>query len=49
MTQNNNRVPTWTGKWEGIFQLGYFEQTGKVSEKHTKTGKVREFQTNFVY
>ena len=31
------------GKWEGIFQLGNFEQTKKVRENHTKTGKVREF------
>ena len=26
-------------KWEGIIQSGNFEQTGKVSENHTKYGK----------
>ena len=26
-------------KWEGIFQSGNFEQTGKVWEKHTKYWK----------
>ena len=34
-------------KWEGIFQLGNFEQTGKVRENHTKYWKnIREFQKN---
>ena len=27
------------GKWEGIFQLGNFEQNGKVRENHTKYWK----------
>ena len=27
------------GKWEGIFQSGNFEQTGKVRENHTKYWK----------
>ena len=26
-------------KWEGIFQSGNFEQTGKVRENHTKYWK----------
>ena len=37
-----HRVPTRTGKpgkWEGIFQSGNFEQTGKVRENHTKYWK----------
>ena len=34
-------------KWEGIFQSGNFEQTGKVRENHTKYWKnIREFQKN---
>ena len=40
-------------KWEGIFQSGNFEQTGKVREKSGKitqnTGKLREFQTNIIF
>ena len=38
------RVSTWTGKpgkWEGIFQSGNFEQTGKVGDNHTKYWKSR--------
>ena len=27
-------------KWEGIFQSGNFEQTGKVRENHTKYWKI---------
>ena len=28
-------------KWEGIFQSGNFEQTGKVRENHTKYWKTQ--------
>ena len=36
-------------KWEGIFQSGNIEQTGKVRENHTKNWKnIREFQKNVV-
>ena len=39
-------------KWEGIFQSGNFEQTGKVREKSGKTtpntGKLREFQKKII-
>ena len=39
-------------KWEGIFQSGNFEQTGKVREKSGKitqnTGKLREFEINII-
>ena len=31
--------PLGLGKWEGIFQSGNFEQTGKVRENHTKYWK----------
>ena len=36
-------------KWEGDFQSGNFEQTGKVREMTQNTEKVREFQTNVIY
>ena len=32
-------LPLGLGKWEGIFQSGNFEQTGKVRENHTKYWK----------
>ena len=39
-------------KWEGIFQSGNFEQTGKVREKSGKitqnTGKLWEFEINII-
>ena len=37
------------GKWKDIFQLGSFEQTGKVGKSHKYTVKVREFRTNDNY
>ena len=47
------RVPTPTGKIGRQFPFteksGNFEQTGKVLENHTKTGKVGEFQINVIY
>ena len=33
-------------KWEGIFQSGNFEQTGKVTQN---TGKLWEFPTNVIH
>ena len=33
--------PLGLEKWEGIFQSGNFEQTGKVGENHTKYWKTR--------
>ena len=36
-------------KWEGDFQSGNFEQTGKVSVMTQNTEKVKEFQTNVIY
>ena len=47
-----DRVPTRTGKWEGIFQSGKsqgilnrWEKSGKITQN---TGKLREFQTNVI-
>ena len=40
------RVPTRTGnleKWEGIFQLGNFEQTGMPGKITQNTREVKEF------
>ena len=44
-----HRVPTRTGKWEGIFQLGNFEQTGKDRENHTKYWKREGISVNFFF
>ena len=36
-------------KWEGIFQSGNFEQTGKVRGNHIKYWKSREFQRYLLF
>ena len=36
-------------KWEGIFQSGNFEQTGKVRENHTKYWKTQEIWNKILF
>ena len=33
---NKTMAPTWTRKWENIFQSGNFEHTGKIREFYPK-------------
>ena len=39
--------PLGLEKWEGIFQSGNFEQTGKVRENHTKYWKTQGIRDKY--